>query len=123
MMASLHGAGFEAVVTDKKRVIIASQEGVRLTDAQGKVLWQVPWSAVKEIAAWKDDAWAYDIICFGFRIDERGYYSCDEENEGWDSLQAILKSRFGITLEQWFDKVAFPAFAKNYTSLWIKPES
>jgi hypothetical protein len=42
----------------------------------------------------------------------------EEEMEGWDEFVAELESRFGVSLDQWFSIVAFPAFARNLTILW-----
>jgi hypothetical protein len=30
----------------------------------------------------------------------------------------FLKNRFGVGLEDWFDKVVYPAFAQNFTTVW-----
>src|SRR5205814_6642605 len=62
-----------------------------------KVLWRLRWSAVKEIAVWKDDLFGYDCICVGFRIaEEPNYFWVDEEMPGWQSLWEELAKQFGL---------------------------
>ena len=90
-------------MADVKLIIVSHQEGLRLEDGKGGICWQISWTHVKEIAAWKEDAFAYDVICFGFRTgDESEYLSCNEEGDSWDAMQESLKARFGIKLEDWF---------------------
>jgi hypothetical protein len=77
------------------------------------------WADVKEIFAFKDDVFAYDIICLGFRLDDDGtYLKIDEEHEGYKELLAFLPTVFPVARTDWFFEVAFPAFATCLTSLW-----
>jgi hypothetical protein len=79
--------------------------------------WTVRWSDIREIAAWKDDLFGYDIICMGFRTGNHNeYFKADEEQEGWNALRAEVESRYGA--RGWWEKVAYPAFARNWTVLW-----
>ena len=80
--------------------------------------WEVAWSRVEEVAAWKDDVFAYDIICVGLRtaVDPQ-YVWCDEEADGWVELIDELDRRFGIGIA-WLSRIAQPPFAENRTVLW-----
>ena len=103
----------------KDRRIVVVDNGVSLWRVKDNVcIWQISWADVKEIVAWKDDVWAYDIICIGFRIgDAPEYLWCDEENAGWDELSKKLATMAGVEAD-WWRKVAFPAFAANWTTIW-----
>lgn len=77
------------------------------------------WDDVKEIFAFKDDVFGYDIICIGFRLDDEGkYLKIDEEFEGFKELLVFLPTVFPAVRADWFFEVAFPAFATCLVSLW-----
>lgn len=76
------------------------------------------WDEVKEIFAFKDDVFAYDIICIGFRLDDEGtYFRIDEENEKYRDFLAFLPTVFSGVRIDFFSDVTFPAFATCLTSL------
>ena len=82
----------------------------------------VLFSEVKEVFAFKRDLFTLDMICFGFRTgDDGSYWEVDEEMSGYNDLLKAVESKYGIKLEHWFSKVAFPAFENNFTSLWGEP--
>lgn len=115
-------------MTEEPRIIVA-EVGVALVDARtGAAEWSVRWADVKQIVAWKDDAFAFDIICIGFQVqgepdaaEEPRYYRCDEEQPGWKELLEALERMFGVRVADWWQSVAFPAFAGNATVLWDAP--
>ena len=76
---------------------------------------------MKEIFAFKRDMFTYDMICLGFRIDDEGnYWEVNEEFVGYDKLRTELAERFVGISADWFEVVAFPAFATNRTTIWAK---
>jgi hypothetical protein len=80
---------------------------------------EVHFSDVKEIFAFKRDMFSVDLICLGFRTSEDGSYcEVSEEMSGYEELLGLLNERFGIKLEDWFSKVAFPAFETKLTTIW-----
>jgi len=80
------------------------------------------WSDIMEIFAFKRDLLSYDLICLGFRIDEKGtYFEIDEEIEGYEEFCSQLKSHFNEIKTDWFSEVAHPAFKLNLISLWGEP--
>jgi len=106
------------MIRNDSRIII-DDEGVRLIDHAGAERWRFPWAQVKEIVAWKDDVFAYDILCLGFRVGNLPeYFACDEEQHGWGDLLDAVEQRFGVKKTEWRPKVVFPAFASNWTVLW-----
>ncbi len=81
----------------------------------------VRWDQVEEIRAFKQDLFTVDRICWGFCC--RGDASAvvvNEEMLGFQELREAVESRFGVKEEDWFRKVAFPAFARNMTVIWPK---
>jgi len=104
--------------------ILLSPSGPGVGDAGGGAVWRCDWDEVAEIIAWKQDAFIYDVICFGFRTsDGPGYLLAHEEMDGWDELTAALKYQYGIRTEDWFGRVAFPAFRENRTVLWARTDA
>ena len=107
----------------RKQHILLSKAGVALTNAltdthRVKAVWQCKWEEVREVVAWKDDAYIYDIIRIGFRTsDEPQYLVAHEEADGWDQLILALEYRFGICWSDRYSQVAFPAFRENWTVL------
>lgn len=102
-------------LVSSKNTVILESDGI-LYLASGA---HVAWADVRQVFAYKDDVVAYDIICIGLRVDDVGtYYVVDEEMSCWDAFLAQLHQRYGIQNDAWWMKVAFPAFARNYTNLW-----
>lgn len=94
----------------------------RLTDDAKGNDFRLRWADVKEVFAHKDDVFAYDIICIGFRIDEKGnFYDVDEEMWGYEELREFLPKQFPGIREDWFRDVAFPPFEPCVTHLWGTP--
>jgi len=80
------------------------------------------WDDVTEIVAYKLDMLSYDVICLGFRL--RGsdtFIEVAEECSGYKELLVAVEQQFPLA-ENWFSKVAFPAFELNWLTLW-KAES
>jgi hypothetical protein len=101
------------------RIQVEDEAVCVIENRSGAVVWRIPWSEVKEIAAWKEDLFGYDLICLGFRtIDDPEYCSCHEDQPGWDALNAAIETHFGVRNEDWWPSVAFPAFRRNWTTLW-----
>jgi hypothetical protein len=84
----------------------------------------VEWASVIEIFAFKVDCYIYDTIQLGFRVSDDGtYWAVNEDDTGYKELLAELESRFGLETEDWWTKVAYPAFATNRTTLWGEPST
>ncbi|MCX6876399.1 MAG: hypothetical protein NTW21_21700 [Verrucomicrobia bacterium] len=77
------------------------------------------WASVLGVFAFKEDVFAYDIICIGFRTDDNGtYWKIDEECDGYKDLLGFLPMVFTGIRSDWFSDVAFPAFMPCVVSLW-----
>ncbi len=79
----------------------------------------IEWSDVREVVAFKEDRFAYDEICVGFRTDDSdSYRNVTEEFVHYRELLEELPRRFPGIRTDWFSDVAFPAFVPNWTTLW-----
>ncbi len=103
--------------------IVYDDTAVRLLRADSDALeWEIRWQEIIEIAAWKRDLVAVDLICLGFRwAGSEVYKEVDEETEGWDALIKQIRHRYGADDREWWREVAFPAFATNLTTIWGEP--
>ena len=80
------------------------------------------WSEVCKAVAFKRDLFSVDLIClFLYRSDNSGL-ELDEEMKGWcEFIEAMPTYLQNCKLfEDWFSKVAFPAFAANPTEIYSK---
>ena len=92
--------------------------GLRIEPKQGAIA-RLEWGSVLEVFAFKEDVFACDIICIGFRTDDvGGYFKIDEDCEGYGSLLDFLPRMFPGIRTDWFPDVAFPAFEPCVTTLW-----
>src|SRR5688572_9314442 len=109
----------DSVMKGKQRILFNATT-VGMTDANdAELLWQCEWNEVREIVAWKEDVFAYDLICIGLRIsNEPNYLRVHEEADGWEELIEELERRYGVGMGDWWTQVAFPAFKENWTVLW-----
>ena len=84
-----------------------------------ELVFKIRWQQIDRIIAYKDDVWAYDIICLGFYIDGNTdqYVFVDEEMEGWNDLTKRLNEVFRIS-NQWYFDVTFPAFERCERTIW-----
>lgn len=105
----------------RPRVIRLTADGFSISHNEEPPI-EVKWASVKEIFAYKDDVFAYDIICLGFRVSDAGtYYWVDEEHLGYHELVAELERRFENLDKDWWEKVAYPAFERNQMTIWGEP--
>jgi hypothetical protein len=80
---------------------------------------RVKWADVKEIVAFKEDLFAYDLICLAFRVsDNDEWYKIDEEMEGFGEILDPLSEAFPGIPDCWYQDVMHPAFATNAAVLW-----
>jgi hypothetical protein len=81
----------------------------------------VEWAQIEEIRAFKQDLFTTDRICWGFcRPGDDLMVVASEDMVGFKELQRTVESRFGVKEEDWWRRVAFPAFARNMTVIWPK---
>jgi hypothetical protein len=69
------------------------------------------------IHAFKRDLFTVDLICLAFSLPD-GVVQVDEEMVGYQSLLAELPSHYPGYYAGWWEKVAHPPFATNWTLLW-----
>ncbi len=80
---------------------------------------RILWGSIQEVFAFKQDLFAVDQICLGFRVDDtEGYVWVGEDDNGFKAFRTEIEMRFPSIDSQWFVKVAQPAFQENRTTLW-----
>jgi hypothetical protein len=91
---------------------------------RGTLLFRVRWAEVLEVFAFKENWGTYDRICLGFRVSDAGdYYRVDEDTPGYPGLLEELARVYPDLDKNWWLKVAFPAFATNFTTVWGQPST
>lgn len=94
------------------------ESGFRITGPRSV---RVEWAAVGEVVAFKDDLFGVDEVCLGFRTtlgDQ--YWRVEESGLGYREMLVALPKYFPGIREDWWHEVAFPAFERNWTRLWIR---
>jgi hypothetical protein len=82
------------------------------------------WSDLVSVRAWKQDCWGVDRIWIGFDARANSDAICvHEEMEGYQGLVAEMQRRCPGFREDWWNAVAFPAFAQNHTIVWERPQT
>jgi hypothetical protein len=95
---------------------------LEVTDAgcsvSGSVEASFRWPDIIEIVAFKRDFFSHDQICIGIRtMSSDGYLVISEEWKGFKDFTSAIENKFEVT-NDWWSKVAFPAFVENWTRLW-----
>ena len=109
--------------------LVLTAQGIRLErySVQGRIIalspvWSLRWRQVQAIHAFKRDLLSVDLICLAFALPD-GVVEVDEEMEGYHSLVTELPNRFPGIDAGWWEKVAHPPFATNWTTLWTTESS
>lgn len=102
-------------------VINIDEEGFSISIPKKKELVEktVTWESIEEIRAYKRDLLTVDLICWGFCFPGEEYMiEVNEEMVGFKQLVKTAEKRFEINQDDWWSKVAYPAFATNMTVIW-----
>ncbi len=103
----------EALLEDPDKGIISLSEDGFTVRGQ-----EVAWDDVEEIRAYKADLFSYDLICWSFCCSGNDCpIEANEEMVGFTKLQEAVDARYSVS-QDWWDKVAFPAFTENMTVIW-----
>lgn len=80
----------------------------------------IVWNDVEYICAFKIDLFAYDLICLKLNLKDEIVFEIDERMDNFNNLIDSLPVYLPGCLEtnQWFDKVAIPAFETNLTLIY-----
>ena len=99
----------------KVRFIVCGDSGVSVDQAS------IAWDDIGAVLAYKRDCYAYDLICVGL-VDRDGHVLAEisEQDAGYKDLVRELPIHLSgcLTLDEWFMKVAFPAFETQATQLY-----
>jgi hypothetical protein len=89
---------------------------------RGTHLFRVRWAEVRQVFAFKEGWGTYDRIYLGFRVSDAGdFHRVDEDMPGYQGLLEELARVYPDLDKGWWMRVAFPAFATNYTTVWGQP--
>ncbi len=82
---------------------------------------RIAWSQVSQVCAYKRDCFAFDQIRVALWSEDSGVgIEVTEEDAGFEELIDALPLYLPgcLSRDKWFERVAFPAFALNLTSLY-----
>ena len=85
---------------------------------------RLEWSQITQVCAYKRDCVHLDQIRVAFLSEDLGVgLEVAEEDAGYEELIDALPLRVPGCLgrDEWFERVAFPAFAQNLTVLYRRP--
>jgi len=82
----------------------------------------IPWNKISRILVFKRDLFTVDCICLLIATEDGPAYELNEEMKGWRSfIEALPEHIPGCKpWTDWFQSVAFPAFATNETEIYLK---
>jgi len=97
--------------------------GLELIDLRTrKSLFQFSWRDLKEVIAFKVDAYLTDQFRIGFRIvDDLKYLEVCEDDENWNALCDFLQTEFSIDWPRSYAHIVHPLFAAKRTTIWGLP--
>src|SRR5262245_16405013 len=76
------------------------------------------WDDVREIWTYKVDLFTIDMICLNFIRRDESSLEVSEHALGWSDLIEIMTARCPGIPSDWWQQVAFPAFATNTAKIW-----
>jgi hypothetical protein len=81
----------------------------------------IPWTNIENVAAFKRDLYAYDLICIAFETAEFAY-EINEEMTCWPAFVAEISTHLPgcLKAEEWYLAVMLPAFKTNWTVLYSR---
>ena len=93
-----------------------------LENRTGKISFE--FSNVRSVICYKRDLFAVDLICTDFVLKEGNPVLLHEEMNGWEELMKSLTTRLpgSMPFEQWWSKVAFPAFEVKLLEIYMVQE-
>jgi hypothetical protein len=97
---------------------------IRTLNDGSKRVNEAEWREVSRVVVYKRDALTHDVIALAFLMSGREGIDVNEAMEGWDDFVEKLPEYLPgcQTLGQWFQAVAFPAFALNPTEIFRREE-
>ena len=104
----------DIVVPGKPRAFRKQMPGTTLTFA---------WQDVARVIAFKRDCFTVDSIRFVFELNGTQTIEVSEEMMGWQALVDAVPHHLpgALAQEEWWTKVAFPAFAPCITEVYSRP--
>lgn len=88
---------------------------IKLPDKKRKVVW----AEIESINTYNVDMITYETICIDIIL-ENTYITLTEDIVGWKYFEEKLQLQFLSIDKDWFWKVAFPTFEKNFTTIYTR---
>lgn len=79
------------------------------------------WKEVTGIIAFKRDCWTVDLICLVIEINKTETLELNENMIGWKNLIDAIPHYLAGAEDEWFTKVAVPAFKPCQTQIYSRP--
>lgn len=81
------------------------------------------WQEVASVSAFKRDTYIVDLICVIFELNRQTTIELNEEMPGWSHLVEMIPQYLpgALAQDEWFTKVAFPAFKSCWTKIYPPP--
>jgi hypothetical protein len=106
-------------MSQRYHMVVIEPEGFAFVSA-GVANVSVPWSAVREVAAYKRDLLTTDEVRLRLDLDIAPFsVEVSEEMEGFDKFKSAAEKRFQFP-QGWWSQVLQPAFATNARVLFSR---
>jgi hypothetical protein len=107
------------ILPDRVNVIVPGELRLFRKDLADKAV-AFTWQEVSRVIAFKRDQWIVDRICLVFELNGTETMEVNEEMEGWTALVNAVPVYLSGALaqEEWWSKVAFPAFQTCLTEIY-----
>ncbi len=109
--------GFKKPKSKPKRLEI-TDGGLALFES-GREVYRFQWADVSKVETYKRDLFSVDMICLEFAVDaDQLVYITHDEMDGFNELSCRLTQYFPSIAPNWWNEVAFPAFATKHRILY-----
>jgi hypothetical protein len=105
-----------------------NQDGIRLIvlfkDGDEECAWNINWSQVRNLTAFKVDLLAYDCICLEIEDSAGSFWTITEEESEWEGFMRSLPVHLpgARTWDDVRNEVALPPFETRLTVVYSRPD-
>jgi len=99
-------------------LLLPTEQGLELRSGEG-LEWSFQWSEVSRIRTYKVDLFSVDMVCLEFDLGPaKATCTAHDDMNGFARLCDVIRRAFPSIREDWWSRVAFPAFATNSEVLY-----
>jgi hypothetical protein len=99
-------------VARREKIFRVGDEGIWLVEGNELQGW-IRWTDIRRIRTFKLDCLTTDLVCLTLESQAGACFVIHEEHEQWAEIVRAVQTRVGGFEPDWFEQVAFPAFATN----------